>query len=221
MNAPRTGRPASGLTNARRWVVDVLLMRADARPEMAFAAIGAVVWLLLAIVLFGGFSGGGMQGPVEFERAEPARGADKLAPDAFLDASDQPSPIELQSLLSAMNTGRDFAAPDGLFEIGAVRTWLDENVCAASARRSHDERLALVYYIRNEADLCAGFGKAMILAPMAPTLTPIGSAILSFALLAVFAFGVWRGARFLRRVRRAYRRLYVSEHRADHLEADG
>lgn len=221
MSTPRTVRPADGLKTARRWIVDTLLMRADARPEMALAGGGAVVGLLLAVVLFGGFSGGGVQGPVAFERADPAEDADRSAPAAFLDASDRPSPVELQSLLSAMNTGRDFAAPEGLFEENEVRTWLDENVCAAAARRTHDERSALVYYIRNEADLCAGFGKAMILAPMAPVLTPIGSAILSFALLAVFAAGVWRGARFLRRVRRAYRRLYVSEHRADHLEAAG
>ncbi|MBJ7486410.1 MAG: hypothetical protein JHC99_17075 [Brevundimonas sp.] len=61
----------------------------------------------------------------------------------------------------------------------------------------------------------------MILAPMAVTLTPIGSAILSLALLVGLTVVVVGGARFLRRVRRAYRRLYVSEHRADHLEAEG
>jgi len=210
-----------GLSAARRWIVDTVLMRADARPEAAFGAAGAIVILWLAIVLFGGFSDGGVPGPVVFERAEPAEDADRSAPSAFVDTSDEPSPVELQSLLSAMNTGRDFSAPDDLFEIQSVRTWLDENVCAATARRTRDERLALVHYLRDKADLCTGLGRAMILAPMAPVLTPIGSAILSLALLSGLAVGIWAGARFLRRVRRAYRRLYVSEHRADHLEADG
>jgi hypothetical protein len=61
----------------------------------------------------------------------------------------------------------------------------------------------------------------MMLAPMAPALTPIGSAVLSLAILGAFTIWVWKNALFLRRTRRAYRRLYVSEHRADHLEAEG
>lgn len=221
MTMPVTARPESGLRRARRWIVDSLLMRADARPETALAVGGGAVGLVLAALLFGAFSGGGVQGPVGFERAPLARGEDRSTPAAFIDVTDRASPLELQPLLSAMNTGREFAAPDDLFKSEDVRSWLDRNVCAVSARRSHDERLALVYYIRNEADLCTGIGKAMMLAPMAPVLSPIGSAILSLAILGVFTVWVWKNALFLRRVRRAYRRLYVSEHRADHLEAEG
>jgi hypothetical protein len=214
-------RPDSGLKAARRFIVDTLLMRADARPETAVAVGGGVVGLLLAAVLFGAFSSGGVQGPIDFERAAPGRGADRSAPAAFLDVTDRPSPLALQPLLSAMNTGRDFAAADDLFSDPEARTWLDHNLCAVSARRTSEERQALVYYLRNEADLCTGVGKAMMLAPMAPALTPIGAAILSLAILGAFTLWVWKNALFLRRVRRAYRRLYVSEHRADHLEAEG
>lgn len=221
MSMASNTRPEGGLKTARRWIVDSLLMRADARPETVLAVGGGVVGLVLAAALFGAFSGGGVQGPVSFERAPLARGEDRSTPAAFIDVTDKASPLELQPLLSAMNTGREFAAPDDLFKSEDARAWLDQNVCAASARRSHDERLALVYYIRNEADLCTGIGKAMILAPMAPLLSPIGAAILSLAILGVFTFWVWKNALFLRRVRRAYRRLYVSEHRADHLEAEG
>lgn len=221
MSMASNTRPDGGIKTARRWIVDSLLMRADARPETALAVGGGVVGLVLAAVLFGAFSGGGVQGPIEFERATPGKGADRSAPAAFLDVTDRPSPLELQPLLSAMNTGRDFAAPDDLFKSEEARTWLDENVCAVSARRTRDERRALVYYIRNEADLCTGIGRAMMLAPMAPALTPIGAAVLSLAILGAFTIWVWKNALFLRRTRRAYRRLYVSEHRADHLEAEG
>ena len=214
-------RPDSGLKTARRFIVDTLLMRADARPETVLAVGGGVVGLVLAAALFGAFSSDGLQGPIDFERAAPGRGADRSSPAAFLDVTDRPSPLALQPLLSAMNTGRDFAAPEGLFEDEAARTWLDHNVCAVSARRTSDERKALVYYLRNEADLCTGVGEAMMRAPMAPALTPIGAAILSLAILGAFTIWVWKKVFFLRRVRRAYRRLYVSEHRADHLEAEG
>lgn len=214
-------RPDSGLKAARRFIVDTVLMRADARPETTVGVIGAVVSLILAALLFGAFSGGGVQGPIDFERATPPRGADRSTPAAFLDVTDRPSPLALQPLLSAMNTGRDFAAPTDLFRDREVRTWLDHNVCAVTARRSGEERQALVYYLRNEAELCTGVGKAMMLSPMAPALTPIGAAVLSLAVLGAFAIWAWKNALFLRRVRRAYRRLYVSEHRADHLEAEG
>lgn len=221
MSMASNTRPESGIRAARRWIVDSLLMRADARPETALAVGGGVVGLVLAAVLFGAFSGGGVQGPVSFERATPGKGSDRSTPAAFLDVTDRPSPLELQPLLSAMNTGREFAAPDDLFKGEEARTWLDENVCAVTARRTGEERQALVYYLRNEADLCTGVGKAMMLAPMAPALTPIGAAILSLAILGAFTVWVWKNVLFLRRTRRAYRRLYVSEHRADHLEAEG
>ena len=216
-----SGRGNDPVSRGRRWLIDTVLMRADARPEMGAAALGAVLVLVFAAILFGAFPGEGAQGPVDFERAEAGRGADRLAPRAFLDASDAPSPAVLQPVLSAINTGRDFAAPEGLFRTSEAREWLDENLCAVTARRTGDERRALVWYLREHADLCRGAGRAMILAPMAVTLTPIGSAILSLALLAGLTGVVVGGARFLRRVRRAYRRLYVSEHRADHLEAEG
>jgi hypothetical protein len=223
------------LKRARKGLIDVALMRADARPEMVLAGVGVLIGLILALILFGAFPSEGVRGPISFltqldpgavveEEVDTTAKSSKIpssappSPTVYIARSGDAAPQELYGLIRAMEKGE----PLGEVAIApSNREWVNKAVCSANLKRTPDERLALVYYVRNHADLCHGLDRGLILSPLTPGLTALGALFVSVLLLVGVGVGTIFAARFLRRVRRAYRRLYVSEHRADHDEAEG
>jgi len=226
MSARRPGP----LRAMRHSVVDTGLMRPDPWPEVVFGGMGALLTLLIAAWLFGSFPGVGARGPVEvIQVAEPEiqpttdveKAVDSRKTDAENPTRVQSIPPKLQNVARALNSGQVLPQIEGWTDPGIGRDWLDSKVCSPITTRSRAERSSLVYYATSQEGLCQGMNRQLILAPMTPVIGPVASMIVSLVILTALAFGLFVAARFLRRVRLAYRRLYVSEHRADHLEDGG
>lgn len=102
----------------------------------------------------------------------------------------------------------------------ADRAWLTQNLCWRLSGDA-DERKAIVHYVQNHATLCPFAARRLHLAPLSVNYGVIPGALVALVLLVGAG---WSGRAlfgFVRGVRLAYRRLYVSEHRAQFDERAG
>jgi hypothetical protein len=183
--------PAQGPRH--RWI-DGLFNRTDALPDAILAGVSMLVVLLVALWLFGAIlPNSGRPGPLVFDESPPAA-------LGWLRTGDEPEVIPA----------------DGWAD---HRGWLDENLCAVTASwDGQGERQALARRLSDDATLCTGLERSLARSPLAPLLGSAFSAVVGLLLSALLAWLAWRGSLAFFHIRRAYRRLYLSEHRTDHEE---
>jgi len=98
----------------------------------------------------------------------------------------------------------------------ATRAWLDAQVCAAWGY-DHRQRQARAWRLEQNPGLCGPALTALGRAPLVIALGWIPGVALSVAILALLAAPMLLLLLWLRRVRAAYGRLYVSDHRRERL----
>ena len=176
-----------------RWI-DGLFNRTDPWPEVILSGGLGLVVLLVALWLFGVIlPNPGRPGPLVFEESPPPA-------LAWLRTGDEPE-----------------VTPDEGWS--DHRDWLDANLCAVSADwDGRAERQALARRLSDDARLCEGLERSLARAPLAPMAGTAASTLLALILTGLLGWVAIRISLSFFHVRRAYRRLYLSEHRTDHEE---
>lgn len=176
-----------------RWI-DGLFNRTDPLPDLILAGASTFVVILVALWMFGAIlPNTGKPGPLVFDQSPPA-------PLSWLRTGDEP----------------DVMPDDGWAD---QRAWLDEHLCAITASwDGQAERQALARRLSDDATLCSGLERSLARAPLTPLFGALVSAVMATVLTALLAWLAWRGGLAFFHIRRAYRRLYLSEHRTDHEE---
>lgn len=177
----------------QRWV-DGLFNRTDALPDIIAAGAAILLVGLMVLWLFGVIlPNTGRPGPLVFDESPPPG-------LAWLRTGDEP----------------DLIPDDGWAD---QRAWLDENLCSATASwESVAEREAVARRLSDDVTLCSGMERNIARAPLTPIFGAGFGALLSLLLSGLAVWFAWRGCRAFFHIRRAYRRLYLSEHRTDHEE---
>jgi len=118
-----------------------------------------------------------------------------------------------EALVAYLQRGGVTPPPLSLEADSPVRSWVDSNICRLGGAGAGD-RGALAWHVGNGAGECSGGNKLVARMPLSILLWPLLGALLTPLLL------IWLGYRLVRHTlrlpatRRAYRRLYGSEHKA-------
>ena len=166
--------------------------------------VGFIAWC----VGWGPFRAGGAPGPLlDVTASADAPGSEQWA----------------EFLQSSQANPRDLAMPQPVPQTGPLRDWMNEQVCKVGApgRRDAASRSALVWRIRQvhdnsfNKDMCGPEQVGGLMHPLGPSLGAVGFWVgLLLALLTFLLIG-WLILAF-EGVRKAYRRLYVSEYWGDY-----
>ena len=118
-----------------------------------------------------------------------------------------------ETLVAYLQRGGVTPPPLNLEADSPVRSWVDSNICRLGGASGGDRR-ALAWHVGQGAGECSGGNKLIARMPLSILLWPWLGALLTPLLL------IWLGYRLVRHTlrlpatRRAYRRLYGSEHKA-------
>lgn len=204
--------PGAGGPSIRRpWrhgLVDIVFRRADTRIETVVrcVSLAALFFLLLFLLGFLGAPTGARGGIDLPELSDAQRRSPNLPLIVQAFRTGAPLPLEAGQRLEDLNE--------------TDRAWLTRHMCSRILADGA-ERKAIAYYIQNHASLCPALARRLNLAPLNVSLGVIPGVLVAFLLLAGVGWaGHWLVG-FARGVRLAYRRLYVSEHRAQFDERVG
>lgn len=119
----------------------------------------------------------------------------------------------VESLVAYLQRGGAAPPPLGLESDSRLRAWVDSRVCRLRGADG-GERGALAWHVWQGAGECGGGDRLVAQFPLTILLGPLLGMVLTPALLLWLAFQLGRHSLRLPATRRAYRRLYGSEHKA-------
>jgi len=118
-----------------------------------------------------------------------------------------------EALVAYLQRGGMAPPPLALPADSPVRSWVDSNICRLGGAGSGD-RGALAWHVWQGAGECGGGNRLIAQMPLSILLWPLLGALLTPLLLIWLGFKLVRHTLRLPATRRAYRRLYGSEHKA-------
>lgn len=145
-----------------------------------------------------------------------ARGAAVTGPTACrqsLTQGDRTLLGRAEQTVSYLQRGGATPPPLGVPEGTPLRDWIDGNICGLGGA-GFGERGALAWHVWQGIGECSGRARLVAQLPLAILLGPILGMLLTPLLLGAGLFYLGRHTMRLPATRRAYRRLYGSEHKA-------
>ncbi|WP_166042315.1 hypothetical protein [Sphingosinicella sp. YJ22] len=118
-----------------------------------------------------------------------------------------------EALVAYLQRGGVTPPPLNLEADSPVRAWVDNNICRLGGAGAGD-RGALAWHVSQGAGECSGGNKLVARMPLSILLWPWLGALLTPLLLLWLGYRLVRHTLRLPATRRAYRRLYGSEHKA-------
>ncbi len=118
-----------------------------------------------------------------------------------------------EALVAYLQRGGVTPPPLNLEADSPVRSWVDSSICRLGGAGGGDRR-ALAWHVSNGAGECSGGNKMIARMPLSILLWPWLGALLTPLLLLWLGYRLVRHTMRLPATRRAYRRLYGSEHKA-------
>lgn len=118
-----------------------------------------------------------------------------------------------EALVAYLQRGGMAPPPLALPADSPVRSWVDSNICRLGGASGSD-RGALAWHVWQGAGECSGGNRLIAQMPLSILLWPLLGALLTPLLLTWLGFKLVRHTLRLPATRRAYRRLYGSEHKA-------
>lgn len=216
-----------GLRLVPRWLIDSLYGSKDATPMYVYLGLLGLCWTVFALAAMGKISEFPAR-PGAIETFDDVRCEQFLpAPDgsATNSARETDAPCEdglgearddfaqAREIADALREGT--TAPSGTAAQGSpLRYWLDANVCRLDGASSFADRKGLAWQVRQGTGECGAWDSSVARFPFAVLLgVTLG---LGVTVLLIFGAGIWAFVHGWRipSTRKAYRRLFGSEHRA-------
>jgi hypothetical protein len=194
--------------NDRRRLIDTIFRRADAWAERLLASVLILVWTMTALWMFGVIGGDvGVKGPIL--------------------RSSISSSANVQKVVNNIFGGNDFLSDDKktidkkyFQKLPAADRKTLQGVYCKYISDYGTELSEIRYYSKTYPGFCDVATTILIRAPLSGlAVPPTVTAFVSALLLAVLGWCFLQMVQYIRGVRLAYRRLYVSEHEAEHMRS--